>query len=135
MNLPDEKSDGNGMTATARSAADVCHQDETAVNASVAMPVETRPTSSENKPPVVMPLVTPTSTKRHQLAAVTVKKCDQCQRDMVVKRPSKRYCSAACRRAAWLVRNPEKAAELAVKEKARLRALLESRGIVWVEVV
>jgi hypothetical protein len=131
MNLPDEKSDGNGMTATARSAADVCHQDETAVNASVAMPVETRPTSSESKPPVV----TPTSTKRHQLAVVTVKKCRHCQRDMVVKRPSKRYCSATCRRAAWLVRNPEKAAELAAKDKARLRALLESRGIVWVEAV
>ncbi|MBX3057461.1 MAG: GIY-YIG nuclease family protein [Anaerolineae bacterium] len=82
-------------------------------------------------PSGIAPPVSSTTAKRNVTAIAT---CQQCGREMVVKRPSKRFCGAACRRAAWLVRNPEKAAALAISDKARLRDHLASRGIAWVEI-
>ena len=65
---------------------------------------------------------------------VTLKSCDRCGGDFETKRPTQaRYCGAQGRRAAWLLRNPDKAAALAESDRQRLRAHLESRGIVWQE--
>jgi hypothetical protein len=65
---------------------------------------------------------------------VTVKSCAHCDGDFETKRPKQaRYCGPQCRRAAWLLRNPDKAAALAVSDRQRLRLHLESRGIVWQE--
>jgi hypothetical protein len=48
--------------------------------------------------------------------------CEQCGRDFTPRRSWGRFCSSYCRRLAWLERNPEKAAVLAERDRARLRA-------------
>lgn len=59
--------------------------------------------------------------------------CEQCGRDFTPRRPWGRFCSAYCRRLAWLERNPEKAAELAEHDRARLRAHIIGNDGEWVE--
>lgn len=103
--------------------ANECHRDETAVGDSVAMPAERPLTNNANGV-----TVTPTNTKRHPIQ----KPCDYCGTVFTAKRPQQaKYCSANCRRKAWLVANPDKAAVLAQRDKARLRAHIESRGGTW----
>lgn len=123
------KSAGNVKIPTVPNAASECHQAETAGASIVLTPAKSGRNVPNNGTPNP-PNVPSTNTKRDK--AVT-RPCQQCGREMVVKRPSKRFCSAHCRRAAWLVRNPEKAAALAASDKARLRAHLEGKGIVWIE--
>ena len=65
-------------------------------------------------------------------AAVT--QCEQCGAAFVARRPWARFCSAYCRRVAWLERNPERAAELAERDKARLRGHIIGNGGTWEEV-
>lgn len=62
-----------------------------------------------------------------------VKICAHCGREMQAKRPTKKYCDQNCRQAAWVARNPEKAAAKAARDKARLKAHILSRGGVWVD--
>lgn len=117
---------GNVKIPTVSIAVSECHQGVTAVNGTAQTLAEPVLTTSGKQQ-----RLTPTNTKRQS----TVKRpCQQCGREMVVRRPSKRYCGAACRRAAWLVRNPEKAAALAISDKARLREHLAARGVAWVEI-
>jgi hypothetical protein len=63
----------------------------------------------------------------------TLTRCEHCGREFVALRPWARYCNAYCRRRAWLDRNPDKAAEIAIKDKARLRAHFQEHGREWVE--
>ena len=63
----------------------------------------------------------------------TLTQCEQCGRDFTPRRPWGRFCSAYCRRLAWLGRNPEKAAELAERDRARLRAHIIGNDGEWVE--
>ncbi len=60
--------------------------------------------------------------------------CEQCGAAFVARRPWARFCSAYCRRVAWLDRNPERAAELAERDKGRLRAHIIGNGGTWEEV-
>ena len=97
------------------------------------MPVETLLTSSESGPAVTVG-VTLANTKRHPAGLVTVKSCQHCGKAYEAKRPAQsRYCGPRCRRAAWLARNPERAAALAAGDKERLRLHLAGRGIAWQE--
>ena len=59
--------------------------------------------------------------------------CEQCGAAFVARRPWARFCSAYCRRVAWLDRNPERAAELAERDKARLRAHIIGNDGEWVD--
>ena len=59
--------------------------------------------------------------------------CEQCGSAFVARRPWGRFCSAYCRRVAWLGRNPERAAELAERDRARLRAHIIGNEGEWVE--
>ncbi len=59
--------------------------------------------------------------------------CEQCGAAFVARRPWARFCSAYCRRVAWLDRNPERAVELAERDKARLRAHIIGNDGEWVE--
>ncbi len=65
----------------------------------------------------------------------TLTQCEHCGRDFLPKTRRSRFCSPYCRRRAWLARNPEKAAELAERDRARLRAHVLALGGVWVEQV
>jgi hypothetical protein len=60
--------------------------------------------------------------------------CEQCGSAFVARRPWARFCSAYCRRVAWLDRNPERAAELAERDKTRLRERIIANGGTWEEV-
>ena len=78
--------------------------------------------------------VTLASTKRNSGRNVTLKACKHCGGDYETKRPSQsKYCGPQCRRNAWLLRNPDKAAALAESDRQRLRNHLESRGVIWQE--
>jgi hypothetical protein len=123
------KNELNAMIPTANTVASGCHPVETAGENTVTMPVKNGHIELENGT-VKRPSVPFTNTKR---ATMDKRPCQQCGCEMVVKRPSKQYCNAACRRKAWLQRNPEKAAALAASDKERLRVHLESKGIAWVE--
>ena len=59
--------------------------------------------------------------------------CEHCGRAFIARRPWARFCSAYCRRVAWLDRNPERAAELAERDKARLRARIIGNNGEWIE--
>jgi hypothetical protein len=127
----DAKSEGNGLIAIApiQVVASECHPDGTAVESIAPKPTKSghnEPNNGTHNPPDVPS----TNTKRDTAVTAT---CQQCGREMVARRPSKRFCNGRCRRAAWLVSNPEKAAELAAKDKERLRVHLETRGVAWVE--
>lgn len=123
------KSAGNVKIPIVPIVVSECHQGVTA-GESIALKPAKSGHSGQNNGTNNPPDVPSTNTKRDK---TVTRPCQQCGREMVVRRPSKRFCGAACRRAAWLVRNPEKAAILAISDKARLREHLASRGIAWVE--
>lgn len=60
--------------------------------------------------------------------------CEHCGQTFALRRSWGRFCSAYCRRVAWLDRNPERAAELAERDKARLRERIIGNGGTWEEV-
>ncbi|MBX3055827.1 MAG: hypothetical protein KF770_05075 [Anaerolineae bacterium] len=107
-----------------------CHQGEADGANTVMMLAASGLTGNGNEPGKQRNGVGFTNTKPN---ATLTRPCQQCGREMVVRRPSKRFCGAACRRVAWLVCNPDKAAVLAANDKARLRVHLEGRGVVWIE--
>jgi len=101
----------------------------------VATPAELPPTASDNRPTDNPPEgVTPTNTKRHTTVTAAVIQCEQCGGNCTARRLWARFCSAYCRRMAWLDRNPERAAELAERDKARYRAHIIGNGGTWEEV-
>lgn len=62
-----------------------------------------------------------------------VTQCEQCGAEFVARRSWARFCGAYCRRVAWLDRNPERTAELAERDKARLRAHIIGNDGEWVD--
>ena len=121
---------GNGATgpmSIVSIAAGGCHPVATAGGATVATPIARPPTGNgQDSPPNS---VTPTNTKRH----ATVIECENCGREFTPRRPHGRFCGSYCRRLAWLGRNPDKAAELAERDRARLRAHVIGGGGEWVD--
>ena len=125
-----EKSEKSDQIATVSIAINECRPDETAVK-NIVQPLAEQPLTGNAARHDVTANVTFGIGKRHN---VTVKVCQHCGGDFETKRPTQaRYCGPNCRRAAWLLRNPDKAAALAESDRERLRAHLESRGIVWQE--
>ena len=115
-------SDMSDLIPTASIAASVSAQGETGGDATVTMPIASPPIEGESNP-----LETPTSTKRY----TTVTQCEQCGDEFTPRRPHGRFCSSYCRRLAWLGRNPEKAAELAARDRQRLREHVIGCGGEW----
>lgn len=62
--------------------------------------------------------------------AVT-KRCSFCGAEFQTTRPTRCYCNANCRRAAFYQRNPDKAEAKASARRAELRQMIEARGGVW----
>lgn len=120
------------LTHVATIAGGSCRPAETDGGDTVATPAELPPTASA---PNGNPLegVTPTNTKRHTTVTAAVIQCEQCGGNFDARRPWARFCSAYCRRLAWLGRNPEKAAELAERDRARLKAHIIGNDGEWVE--
>lgn len=110
---PGASGDGHDLIPTASIAASVSVQGETAGGDSVATPTERPLTESA----LSSPLETPTNTERHNI----VTHCENCGDEFTPRRPHGRFCSAYCRRQAWLGRNPVKAVELAERGRQRLR--------------
>ena len=149
LTRPGANGGGHDLIPTASIAASVLAQDATAGGASVATPTE-RPLIENG---ASNPLETSTNTKRH--IAVTqcencgdafmlnggepvyncrqVTQCENCGDAFMPRRPHGRFCSAYCRRQAWLGRNPEKAAELAERDRQRLREHVIGCGGEWVD--
>ena len=65
------------------------------------------------------------------LPVLNVSRCEQCGREFTPRRPWGRFCNDYCRRLAWLGRNPERATELALSDKIRLRKHIIERGGEW----
>ena len=106
-------------------AANALAQGATAGGASVATPTE-RPLTENG---ASNPVETSTNAKRH----IAVTQCENCGDAFMPRRPHGRFCSSYCRRQAWLGRNPEKAAELAERDRQRLREHVIGCGGEWVD--
>jgi hypothetical protein len=124
----------NGMTFNASTAASVSPQGATAGGDTVTRPAPNAPTGNDNASgntpkPNAAGGVDSASTKPN----ATLTQCEQCGREFVARRPWGRFCSAYCRRRAWLDRNPEKAAELHERDIARLRAHIIGNDGTWIE--
>lgn len=124
QNQDNKKRNELDPTVTVKHAAPECHQEETGAKNIAQQRVNKRRIVTGRKGNV-----TSTNTKRN---SVTVT-CGFCGNEFSAKTKRARYCNAVCRREAWLLRNPDRAAELAESDKARLRLHLESKGIAWVE--
>ena len=128
-----KKSSVTDLIPTANSVASECHPAVTDASDSVQQLAAKRHTANVTR----KRNVTPTNTKRHMMrkkatANVTVT-CAFCNAEFLAKTSRAQYCSAMCRRDAWLQRNPERAAQLAESDKARLRAHLEAKGVEWID--
>ncbi len=113
---------GNGLIFDASIAASVSAQGETGGGVTVTMPANSGRQESGNVSPD-----TPASTKR----IATVTHCEQCGDEFMPRRPWGRFCSAYCRRLAWLDRNPERATALAESDIQRLREHVIGGGGEW----
>ncbi len=130
----DERNGGNGATGpirTASIAANGSPQAETGDESTVTTPAKRRPTNnvSASGPAPDGGRLTPTNTNRQYY----VKRCETCGWEFLALRPWARFCCGNCRRQAWLKRNPERAAELAERDKQRLRGHVLATGGVWVD--
>lgn len=128
------RSSMSGMTPGVNNAASALAQGATAAGATVPPLAPSGPigngNATENAPRSSAAVgVDSTSTKPN----TTPTRCEQCGAEFLPKTRRGRFCSAYCRRRAWLERNPEKAAELAERDRARLKAAVIARGGVWVE--
>ena len=92
---------------------------------SVSLSASPRADSCPPTPAIRLPVPNVSADKTH---------CEQCGAAFVARRPWGRFCSSYCRRLAWLDRNPERAAELAERDRARLRAHVIGNGGTWEEV-
>lgn len=64
-------------------------------------------------------------------ATAVTRRCDFCGDEFQTTRPTRRYCNANCRRAAFYQRNPDKAEAKAAARRDDLRRRIEARGGVW----
>lgn len=128
----DKNSDDKDLMPIASNAESACHPVETDGENTAQLRASRRRTDSA-KPTRKRSAVTSTNTKRNITHETTTVTCGFCGNEFQAKTRRAQYCNAVCRRDAWLLRNPERAAELAESDKARLRAHLESKGIAWVE--
>ena len=116
------------LTHIATIAGGSCRPAETAGGDTVATPASSGQHASDA-------LSTSADTVAIRLPIPNVSRaCEHCGSAFVARRPWARFCSAYCRRVAWLDRNPERAAELAERDKARLRAHIIGNGGTWEEV-
>ena len=119
------------LIPTATIAAGSCRPAETDGGATVATPASNGQHASDGPS---MSLSTSPDTVAIRLPIPNVSRpCEQCGAAFVARRPWGRFCSSYCRRLAWLGRNPEKAAELAERDRARLRAHVIGNGGTWEE--
>ena len=109
---------------TANIAASVSAQGETDGGATATMPAKRPPIAAESNP-----RDTSTSTKLH----TSITNCEHCGAAFTPRRPHGRFCSSYCRRLAWVVRNPEKATELAERDRQRLREHIIDGDGEWVD--
>lgn len=124
----------SAMTPAAPIAASGSAQGATGDDDTATRPVPSAPTGNgsamESAPrPSPAGSVDSATTKLN----TTLTQCEQCGRDFAPKTSRGRFCCAYCRRRAWLARNPEKAVELAERDRARLKACVLAHGGVWVE--
>jgi hypothetical protein len=135
---PIERGDGRQSSASATmfsasTAASASAQDATGDGVTVTAPVPRQPTDNGSASGSRRS-VDSTSTKPNTTATTSlIARCEHCGREFTPRRSNGRYCNPYCRRRAWLERNPDKAAELAVKDKARLKAYIIERGGVWID--
>lgn len=114
----------SGLIPTASIAASVSAQGETAADDTAPTPA-----SSERQESGSGARDTSANTKRIAGAV----SCEHCGDEFTPKRAWGRFCSSYCRRSAWLERNPEKAAELAERDRQRLREHVIGCGGEWRE--
>ena len=115
------------LTHIATIAGGPCRPAETAGGDTVATPASSGQHASDA-------LSTSADTVAIRLPIPNVSRaCEHCGSAFVARRPWARFCSAYCRRVAWLDRNPERAAELAERDKARLRAHIVGNDGEWVD--
>lgn len=112
----------SGPIPIASIAASVSAQGATDGGDTVITPARLRPTSDEKQSDTF------STGERHSIA-----RCEYCGDEFTPRRPHGRFCSSHCRRLAWLERNPERAAEIAANDRARLRAHFQERGREWVD--
>ena len=124
---PGASSDASDLIPIATIAGGSCRPAGTADGATVATPASNGQHASDA-------LSTSADTVAIRLPIPNVSRpCEECGSAFVARRPWARFCSAYCRRVAWLDRNPERAAELAERDKARLRAHIVGNDGEWVE--
>ena len=124
---PDASLGASDLTHIATIAGGSCRPAETAGGDTVATPASSGQHASDA-------LSTSADTVAIRLPIPNVSRaCEHCGSAFVARRPWARFCSAYCRRVAWLDRNPERAAELAERDKARLRAHIVGNDGEWVD--
>ena len=121
-------SDGIDPMRTVSIVGNECRPAGTGGGATVAMPTARPPISSDGNGRADADGGPVADVHQYQTSV-----CPVCGGAFVARRPWSRYCTARCRRVAWIERNPERAAELAQKDKQRLRTHIEGRGGVWVD--
>jgi len=110
----------SGPTNTVTSAENECHQDGMAVKNTVAMPAGTLPTNSDNgtgkrQGDVSQWVTSPPPNPPYRFPVLETAVCEHCGAEMPVKRNAgakrKRFCSGACRVAAYRQRRQAAAGE------------------------
>ena len=134
LTRPGASGGGHDLIPTVTIAANVSAQGATAGGNTAPRPAPSEPIANGNANGTAPESnaaggVDSTSTKPN----ATVTRCEQCGVEFLPKSRLARFCSPYCRRRAWLARNPEKAAVLAERDRARLRAHVLALGGVWVE--
>jgi hypothetical protein len=119
------------LTRIATNAASSCRPAETGGGDTVATPASNGRHAADG-PSVSLSASPDTAAIRLPIPNVS-RACEQCGRGFTPRRRWGRFCSAYCRRVAWLGRNPERAAELAERDRARLRAHVIGNDGEWVE--
>jgi len=131
---PDASSDTSDPTLTATIATGSCRPAETAGGDTVATLASSGQHAGDG-PSASLSAAADTVAIRLPIPNVSSNKshhCEQCGSAFGARRPWARFCSAYCRRLAWLGRNPERAAELAERDRARLRVHVIGKGGEWV---
>ena len=130
-----ERRDASALTRIATIAGGSCRPAETAGGDTVATPASSGQHAADG-PGAKLSASPDTVAIRLPVPNVSADKspqCEQCGAAFVARRPWARFCNAYCRRLAWLGRNPERAAELAERDRARLRAHVIGNGREWVD--
>ena len=121
------------LTHIATIAGGSCRPAETADGDTVATPASSAPPDNGAPSLSASPDTVAIRLPIPNVSADGSQLCEQCGSAFVARRPWARFCSAYCRRVAWLGRNPERAAELAERDRARLRAHIIGNDGEWVD--